>query len=188
VSAESVRVCVREREKEFSACSRERSVCSRRPCRRPELGCRAHSRCPAVAALTTKNDACVVQVVVAAEGVKTTPDGVDAVVRLGGGDMRKTLNILQSTVMATGAGTVDEAAVYACTGSPLPADIEQCIQVRATEPPVGNCSLISAYPPLRPFPTGRVNRSGKRAGRRAVSAASRPPKRTVAASMRVNAA
>jgi replication factor C subunit 3/5 len=68
-------------------------------------------------------------VVIAAEGVNTTPDGVDAVVRLGGGDMRKTLNILQSTVMATGAGAVDEAAVYSCTGSPLPADIEQCIQV-----------------------------------------------------------
>jgi hypothetical protein len=36
-----------------------------------------------------------VQIVIAAESVNTTPDGVAAVVRLGGGDMRKTLNILQ---------------------------------------------------------------------------------------------
>ena len=30
--------------------------------------------------------------------------------------------------MATGAGEIDEQAVYACTGSPLPSDIEQCVQ------------------------------------------------------------
>lgn len=112
------------------------------------------------------------QVVIAAEGVNTTPDGVDAVVRLGGGDMRKTLNILQSTVMATGAGAVDEAAVYSCTGSPLPADIEQCIQVSGKKP--SRCIHSSAMI----FPTRREEDSGKRAERRVMSAASRLPKGT----------
>lgn len=58
--------------------------------------------------------------------VNATADGVGAVVKLGGGDMRKTLNILQSSVMSVGgsASLLDEAAVYSCTGSPLPADID----------------------------------------------------------------
>lgn len=89
--------------------------------------------------------------VCAAEGVTLTPAGMDAVVTLGGGDMRRTLNILQATAMAvigggSGGGngggggggsadqpsttaaaagpTVDGPAVYATTGTPPPADIE----------------------------------------------------------------
>ena len=50
------------------------------------------------------------------------PGGMDAVVALGGGDMRRTLNILQASAMA--APVVDAAAAYATTGNPTPADIE----------------------------------------------------------------
>lgn len=48
--------------------------------------------------------------------------GMDAIVALGGGDMRRTLNILQSAAMAS--PVVDATAAYATTGNPTPADIE----------------------------------------------------------------
>ena len=38
------------------------------------------------------------------------------------GDMRRVINVLQSTHMSS--DLVDEASVYKCTGSPLPQDIE----------------------------------------------------------------
>jgi len=62
------------------------------------------------------------RVVAEAEGVKLTPDGLDAAIRLGLGDMRRCLNVLQATHMAF--GEVNEANVYACTGSPSPQDTE----------------------------------------------------------------
>lgn len=40
--------------------------------------------------------------VIAAEGVACDEGGMQAVVRLGAGDMRRTLNILQSTFMSSG--------------------------------------------------------------------------------------
>ncbi|GMN45559.1 hypothetical protein TIFTF001_014751 [Ficus carica] len=49
--------------------------------------------------------------------------GLAALVRLSNGDMRKALNILQSTHMASKKITEEE--VYLCTGNPLPKDIEQ---------------------------------------------------------------
>ena len=61
-------------------------------------------------------------VVAQAEGCVTTPEGLDACVSLAQGDMRKSLNILQSTHLAF--PIVDEDTVYKCTGSPLPADVE----------------------------------------------------------------
>lgn len=64
-------------------------------------------------------------VVAEAEGVVSTPDGLDACVTLGLGDMRKCLNILQSTHMAFAA--VDTQSVYQCTGSPLPEDVESIV-------------------------------------------------------------
>ncbi|KAJ9529439.1 hypothetical protein QJQ45_013715 [Haematococcus lacustris] len=63
--------------------------------------------------------------VVQAEGVKMGPGGLDALVALGGGDMRRSLNILQSCHMAF--PEVDSAAVYLCTGNPEPADIKQAL-------------------------------------------------------------
>ncbi|KAF6152825.1 hypothetical protein GIB67_004654 [Kingdonia uniflora] len=49
--------------------------------------------------------------------------GLKALVRLSNGDMRKALNILQSTHMAY--QHITEEAIYLCTGNPLPRDIEQ---------------------------------------------------------------
>ena len=50
---------------------------------------------------------------------------MDALVTLGAGDMRRTLNILQSCHMAF--PNVDESAVYLTTGNPLPSDIEAAV-------------------------------------------------------------
>ena len=63
------------------------------------------------------------QVIAKAEGCNSTPEGLDACVTLGQGDMRKCLNILQSTHLAF--PQVDEASVYQCTGSPMPEDVEK---------------------------------------------------------------
>lgn len=57
------------------------------------------------------------------EGLDVTDNGLAAIVRLSNGDMRKGLNILQSTHMA--CPNITEEAVYLCTGSPLPKDVEQ---------------------------------------------------------------
>lgn len=56
------------------------------------------------------------------EGLTVTEGGVKAVVRLAAGDMRKALNILQSTQMAS--PHVTEEAVYQCTGNPMPKDVQ----------------------------------------------------------------
>uniref|UniRef100_A0A1J3I3Q0 Replication factor C subunit 5 n=1 Tax=Noccaea caerulescens TaxID=107243 RepID=A0A1J3I3Q0_NOCCA len=61
--------------------------------------------------------------VVEAEGLDVSESGLAALVRLSNGDMRKALNILQSTHMASEKITEEE--VYLCTGNPLPKDIEQ---------------------------------------------------------------
>lgn len=53
------------------------------------------------------------------------PGGLDALVTLGAGDMRRSLNILQSAHMAF--DEVDADAVYLCTGHPLPRDIEAVV-------------------------------------------------------------
>ncbi|KAK9828941.1 hypothetical protein WJX72_002938 [[Myrmecia] bisecta] len=64
------------------------------------------------------------QHIVDTEKVQLGEGGMDALIRLGAGDMRRTLNILQSTSMAS--PTVSEESVYACTGNPRPSDIELC--------------------------------------------------------------
>ncbi|XP_023550699.1 replication factor C subunit 3-like [Cucurbita pepo subsp. pepo] len=61
--------------------------------------------------------------VIEAERLDVTEGGLAALVRLCTGDMRKALNILQSTHMAS--QHITEEAVYLCTGNPLPKDIEQ---------------------------------------------------------------
>ena len=63
--------------------------------------------------------------VVNAEGLDITSEGIDAVQRLGGGDMRRTLNILQSSYLSkAGDGAIDADGVYATTGQPRPKDVE----------------------------------------------------------------
>ncbi|OMO53001.1 hypothetical protein CCACVL1_28958 [Corchorus capsularis] len=61
--------------------------------------------------------------VIEAEGLDVPDSGLAALVRLSNGDMRKALNILQSTHMAS--QQITEEAVYLCTGNPLPSDIEK---------------------------------------------------------------
>ncbi|KAL2339773.1 hypothetical protein Fmac_007713 [Flemingia macrophylla] len=61
--------------------------------------------------------------VIMSEGLDAQESGLAALVRLSNGDMRKALNILQSTHMAS--EQITEEAVYLCTGNPLPKDIEQ---------------------------------------------------------------
>uniref|UniRef100_A0A3Q3VPU7 Activator 1 subunit 5 n=1 Tax=Mola mola TaxID=94237 RepID=A0A3Q3VPU7_MOLML len=59
--------------------------------------------------------------VIQQESIDVTPDGMKAIVTLSSGDMRRSLNILQSTSMAY--RKVTEDTVYTCTGHPLRSDI-----------------------------------------------------------------
>jgi len=63
--------------------------------------------------------------VIEAEKVSITEDGMQALVRLAKGDMRRSLNILQCTHV--GFSLVNEENVYLCTGSPLRKHIQQMI-------------------------------------------------------------
>ncbi|XP_015605396.1 replication factor C subunit 5 [Cephus cinctus] len=60
--------------------------------------------------------------VIAEEKVEATEDGKKALMTLSGGDMRRVLNVLQSTWLAF--GSVTEQTVYTCVGHPLPRDIQ----------------------------------------------------------------
>ncbi|EKX36580.1 replication factor C subunit 4 [Guillardia theta CCMP2712] len=55
------------------------------------------------------------------ENIKATPDALKAVEKISGGDMRKCLNILQSSSMASKEVTVE--SIYECTGDPNPSDV-----------------------------------------------------------------
>jgi replication factor C subunit 3/5 len=62
-----------------------------------------------------------------AEHCNATQDGIDAILRLSGGDMRRVLNLLQSTAMAN--AVVDEKNVYLTSGAPLPVDIDAILDL-----------------------------------------------------------
>ena len=62
-----------------------------------------------------------------AENCVTTPDGIDAILRLSGGDMRRVLNLLQSTAMSS--DVVDEKSVYLTSGAPLPQDMKTILDL-----------------------------------------------------------
>uniref|UniRef100_F1L473 Activator 1 subunit 5 n=1 Tax=Ascaris suum TaxID=6253 RepID=F1L473_ASCSU len=61
------------------------------------------------------------------ESLKLTEDGERALMKLAGGDMRRVLNILQSTAMAF--PKIDEESVYLCVGQPLPSVIEDIVRI-----------------------------------------------------------
>ena len=63
--------------------------------------------------------------VISEEKVNTTPDGVQALLKLAEGDMRRTLNVLQSASMSY--DVVDEDNVYMCCGAPLPREIDAIV-------------------------------------------------------------
>lgn len=56
------------------------------------------------------------------DGMQSDENGLEAVCHLGKGDMRQTLNILQSVVLAH--GRVSHEFAYLCTGNPPPEVIE----------------------------------------------------------------
>lgn len=60
-----------------------------------------------------------------AEKCNITPDGINAILELSNGDMRRVLNLLQATSMSS--TVVDEASVYLTSGAPLPKDIDQIL-------------------------------------------------------------
>lgn len=57
------------------------------------------------------------------ENVKYTEDGIEAILSLSGGDMRRVLNLLQTTAMSS-PEQVDETTVYLTSGAPLPSDLD----------------------------------------------------------------
>jgi len=70
--------------------------------------------------------------VIEQEHIKYTEDGLDALMRLGAGDMRKCLNIMQSTWLAF--AHITEKNVYLSTGNPLPEDIDAILNWLLNEP------------------------------------------------------
>lgn len=70
--------------------------------------------------------------VVVEENLQITEDGFTALIKLATGDMRKALNVLQSTSM--GFEQIDSRSVYLCTGHPLPEDIHTMLEWMLTLP------------------------------------------------------
>lgn len=64
--------------------------------------------------------------------VNITDDGKKALLTLAKGDMRKVLNVLQSTSMAF--DVVNEDNVYMCVGYPLRSEIENVLQTLLSAP------------------------------------------------------
>jgi len=73
-----------------------------------------------------------IQQIAKAEGVNLGRDGLEALLKLSRGDMRRALNVLQAC-HALGE-RVDEAMVYRVTGNPEPADIERIVQGLMNDP------------------------------------------------------
>eukprot|EP00020_Sapocribrum_chincoteaguense_P010629 CAMPEP_0170732126 /NCGR_PEP_ID=MMETSP0437-20130122/1395_1 /TAXON_ID=0 /ORGANISM="Sexangularia sp." /LENGTH=467 /DNA_ID=CAMNT_0011070361 /DNA_START=110 /DNA_END=1515 /DNA_ORIENTATION=- len=73
-----------------------------------------------------------VATIIEQEGLAVDDDGLTALVTLGHGDMRRSLNILQSVAMEE--GTINAEAVYHCTGHPLPREIREITGWLVTEP------------------------------------------------------
>lgn len=85
--------------------------------------------------------------VIEQEGVKVTDNGVNALVTLASGDMRRALNILQSTSMAY--EEVNEDNVYTCVGHPLRQDIENIVNW------VLNENFLTAYNNIHQLKTSK---------------------------------
>ena len=75
-----------------------------------------------------------VQNICTAEGIECTDDGMNALLRLGRGDMRKVLNLLESSAMQRSGleegqkPTVDAALVYQVAGKPTPDDVDTIVE------------------------------------------------------------
>ncbi|CAF2740708.1 unnamed protein product [Rotaria sp. Silwood2] len=71
------------------------------------------------------------QYVIEQENVQIEPEGKKAILQLANGDMRRALNILQSTHMAS--GLVTETSVYECVGHPSKKDVKTIVNVLLNE-------------------------------------------------------
>jgi replication factor C subunit 3/5 len=69
--------------------------------------------------------------VIREENLTVTEDGKEALFSLSGGDMRKILNVLQSTSLAF--NVVDEKNVYLCVGQPDPHVIQRILKLLLNE-------------------------------------------------------
>jgi replication factor C subunit 3/5 len=66
------------------------------------------------------------------EGLECTPDGISALIKLSIGDLRRALNLMQTTALATNSLT--EGNVYQCAGYPLPEEIKDQLQNLMNQP------------------------------------------------------
>lgn len=73
------------------------------------------------------------------EKIKITDDGKTAIYELSQGDMRRVVNLLQSTSMSYSKEEIDEVKVYQCCGHPLKSDVHQIIEL------LMNSDVKSAY-------------------------------------------
>merc|ERR1719443_572050 len=73
------------------------------------------------------------------ENVDITENGARAIIQVGGGDMRKVLNIFQTTSM--GHSVVDARSVYSATGVPHPEDIDRFLGTLMSHTVPFNASL-----------------------------------------------
>lgn len=63
-----------------------------------------------------------VRYIAEAEKIQVSDDGIKAILKLGKGDMRRILNVLQSTALTF--PVIDSRAVHLTTGDPLPEDMQ----------------------------------------------------------------
>ncbi|CAH8837495.1 unnamed protein product [Trichobilharzia szidati] len=70
--------------------------------------------------------------IASSEGVRLTDDGVKAIFQFASGDMRKSINLLQSASMSS--ETVDGSAVYACVAYPSPDEVRSLLDHVLNEP------------------------------------------------------
>ncbi|KAI5964128.1 RFC3 [Candida pseudojiufengensis] len=66
--------------------------------------------------------------VIIKEKISITPDALSSLLKLSGGDMRRSLNVLQACHSACEEGeTIDVDMIYNCIGAPHPQDIDSCL-------------------------------------------------------------
>jgi replication factor C subunit 3/5 len=79
------------------------------------------------------------QDICAKEKIATTADGIEALLKLGGGDMRKVLNLLEASAMQhqpqqqQTVAVVDSALVYSVAGKPTKEDIDRIVHALFNE-------------------------------------------------------
>lgn len=69
------------------------------------------------------------KLIIANEKINITDDGQIAIYELSQGDMRRVVNLLQSTAMSYPNEQINETKVYQCCGQPLKSDINKIIEL-----------------------------------------------------------